>query len=574
MGRNICTAIHSQHHVSHSRLNSIYLMLCFQVTSSYSVPAATSTPNSRPVPEPLPVIGSAPAREYVRVYGGWEERVQECCSRSPWSEDTICARQSGSNQTGVINPNFQRQDWFRQRSHLKRLNSGGSGSGGGGSGKSGTRTSGSSSGSASSGVGGLHRHAYRSPGPGMRRSASDESLLNDTVTEHRACDERDVTGLLKRPALHRKGRAPPPPPPIPNSPPPEPQETTYSCYAATPMSRSKSAHLLSEPEIPTHTYLSRETSGTSLEASDVGLGHHKALRITPVPEDWSRSRSTPHIAATSLDDADRSYDSSTLSDDDSTPHVSRSNSRGKDCAAANSAWESAYGSTPVPELLVHAAPINIHEESCSDSEQHTLPPLLPSPHNHAPSLDTSAPPLPPKRISADVKLRHLPPVHVETPASCQSPAAEEAILWGGTDGKSVVRKAPERKGRLRHRDAGARISQRSKSLPPPPGECRSERTSEDGGGTSEDSKNCLATSLRGEISWSVSQLRSLFADSTRPPPYRPPPSVIPSHRAPITSYHLGNSSQSERYVVTRRLLLDSGPRLQGLDCTDEEESYV
>jgi hypothetical protein len=84
----------------------------------------------------------------------------------------------------------------------------------------------------------------------------------------------------------------------------------------------------------------------------------------------------------------------------------------------------------------------------------------------------------------------------------------------------------------------------------------------------------LATSLRGEISWSVSQLRSLFADSTRPPPYRPPPSVIPSHRAPITSYHLGNSSQSERYVVTRRLLLDSGPRLQGLDCTDEEESYV
>jgi hypothetical protein len=84
----------------------------------------------------------------------------------------------------------------------------------------------------------------------------------------------------------------------------------------------------------------------------------------------------------------------------------------------------------------------------------------------------------------------------------------------------------------------------------------------------------LATSLKGEISWSVSQLRNLFADSTRPPPYRPPPSVIPSHRAPITSYHLGNSSQSERYVLTRRLLFDSGPRLQGLDCTDEEESYV
>lgn len=528
------------------------------------------------MPEPLPVIGSAPAREYVRVYGGWEERVQECCSRSPWSEDSICARQLGSNQTGVMNPNFQRQDWFRQRSHLKRLNSGGSGSGGGGSGKSVTHTtSGSSSGSASSGVGGLHRHAYRSPGPGMRRSASDESLLNDTVTEHSTYDEHNVTGLHKRPALHRKGRAPPPPPPIQNSPPPEPQETAYSCYPGTPMLRSKSAHLLCEPETPTHTYLSHETSGASLEASDVGSGHHKALLITPVPEDWSRSRSTPHIAATSLDDADRSYDSSTLSDDDSTPHVSRSNSRGKDCAAANSAWESAYGSTTAPELLVHAAPINIHEESCSDSEQHPPPPVPPSPpHHHAPVPDISAPPLPPKRSSTDIKLRHLPPVHVETPASRHSTTAEEAIPWSGTDGKSAVRKAPERKGRLRHRDTGARISQRSKSLPPPPGECRSEGTIEDGGGTSEDIRNHLATSLRGEISWSVSQLRSLFADSTRPPPYRPPPSVIPSHRAPITSYHLGNSSHSERYVVTRRLLLDSGPRLQGLDCTDEEESYV
>jgi len=553
--------------------------LCFQVTSSYSVPAATSTPTSRPISESQPLIGSAPAREYVRVYGGWEERVQECCSRSPWSEDSIYARpaqQSGSNQTGIINPNFQRQDWFRQRSHLKRLNSGGSGSGSGGSGKLGTHTtSGSSSGSASSGVGGLHRHAYRSPGPGMRRSASDESLLNDTATEQHAYDEHHVTGLLKRPALHRKGRAPPPPPPIPTSPPPEPQETTYSCYVGTPMLRSKSAHLLCEPETSTCTYLSHETSETSLDTSDVGSGHCKALRVTPAPEDWSRSRSTPHIAATSLDDADRSYDSSTLSDDDSTPHVSRSNSRGKDCAAANSAWESAYGSSPAPELLVHAAPINIHEESCSDSEQQPPPPVPPSPpHHHAQVTDAPAPPLPPKR-STDVKLRHLPPVHVEIPAPRHGTNAEEVIQWDGTDGQ-MVRKAPERKGRLRHRDTGARMSQRSKSLPPPPGESRSEGTVEDGGGKSEDVRNhsTTASSLRGEISWSVSQLRSLFAESTRPPPYRPPPSVIPSHRAPITSYHLGNSSQSERYVVSRRLLLDPGPRLRGVDSTDEEESYV
>ncbi|KAJ9577110.1 hypothetical protein L9F63_006318, partial [Diploptera punctata] len=383
----------------------------------------------------------APAREYVRVYGGWEERVQECCNRSPWSEDSIYARpaqlqtQTGTSQSTVINPNFQRQDWFRQRSHLKRLNSGGSGSGGSGSGKSGTHTmSGSSSGSASSGVGGLHRHAYRSPIPGMRRSASDESLLNDTATEQQTYEERDVSGLLKRPALHRKGRAPPPPPPIPTSSPPEQRDTAYSCYPGTPMLRSKSAHLLCEPD-SSCTYISHDNTltNTPLETSDAAPNHRKQMRVTPVPEDWSRSRSTPHIPATTLDDADRSYDSSTLSDDDSTPHVSRSNSRGKD-----------YNSDSEP--------------------RQTPPPVPPSPPRHH---SDSAPPLPPKRSSVDIKLRHLPPVHVDTP----SPR------------------------RLRHRDIGLRTSQRSKSLPPPP-------------------------------------------DGTRPPPYRPPPSVIPSHRAPITTYHL------------------------------------
>ena len=539
------------------------------MTSSYSVPAATSTPNSRQGTE------SQPAREYVRVYGGWEERVQECCNRSPWSEDSIYARpapqsqsQSGSSQTTVINPNFQRQDWFRQRSHLKRLNSGGSVSG---SGKSGTHTtSGSSSGSASSGVGGLHRHAYRSPIPGMRRSASDESLLNDTVAEHNY-DDRDVSALLKRPALHRKGRAPPPPPPIPASSPPEPRDT-FSCYPGTPMLRSKSAHLLCEPESSSCTYLSHEKS-TIIETSEVTSSHCKQIRVTPAPEDWSRSRSTPHIAATSLDDADRSYDSSTLSDDDSTPHVSRSNSRGKDCAAANSAWESAYGSTPAAELLVHAAPINVREDN-SDTEPHQAPPVPPSPPRHH---SDSAPPLPPKRSSVDIKLRHLPPVHVDTPAPRHnSVPSEETSQWDGTE-LQTPKKAPERKGRLRYREVGSRTSQRSKSLPPPPGESRSDIIDDDEADTQEIRKlstpSAITSGLRGEISWSVSQLRSLFTDGTRPPPYRPPPSVIPSHRAPITTYHLGNS-QSERYVISRRLLLDPGPRIRGVDSTDEEESYV
>jgi hypothetical protein len=174
-----------------------------------------------------------------------------------------------------------------------------------------------------------------------------------------------------------------------------------------------------------------------------------------------------------------------------------------------------------------------------------------------------------------VKLRHLPPVHVETPASRHSTPSEDMIAWDWTDGKSIVRKAPERKGRLRRRDMGAWTTQRSKSLPPPPGESRTEGIIEDGNKTSERAQNkSTGTSVQGEISWSVSQLRNLFAESTRPPPYRPPPSVIPSHRAPITSYHLGNSSQSERYVISQRLLLDPVPRLRGLDSADEEESYV
>ncbi|XP_037081577.1 rho GTPase-activating protein 20-like [Pollicipes pollicipes] len=69
-----------------------------------------------------------------------------------------------------------------------------------------------------------------------------------------------------------------------------------------------------------------------------GRGSPAAHAPAEPPRDWQRSRSTPHI-----DEVDRSYDSSTLSDDDSTPHVSRSNSRSKDCALANDLWERTYG---------------------------------------------------------------------------------------------------------------------------------------------------------------------------------------------------------------------------------------
>jgi len=82
-----------------------------------------------------------------------------------------------------------------------------------------------------------------------------------------------------------------------------------------------------------------------LKTSGGGGHHHHHGGGVP------RSQSTPHIDEV----LDRSYDSSTLSDDDSTPHVSRSNSRGKDYRAVNSAWETAYGALTVPV----PAPIHI-----------------------------------------------------------------------------------------------------------------------------------------------------------------------------------------------------------------------
>ncbi|GLH02629.1 Rho GTPase-activating protein 68F [Gryllus bimaculatus] len=103
-----------------------------KVTSSYSVPNSGCDPSNGLG------ISSGP-REYVRVYGGWEERVADCCR-----EDSVYARpsrllqqaqqQQQQNQHQPLNPNFQREHWFRQRSHLKRVSSGGSG-GKAGSGK-------------------------------------------------------------------------------------------------------------------------------------------------------------------------------------------------------------------------------------------------------------------------------------------------------------------------------------------------------------------------------------------------------------------------------------------------------
>ena len=141
-----------------------------------------------------------------------------------------------------------------------------------------------------------HHPARRSGRPGfdpkssLRRSASEESLV-------KMCGARE-----------------------PPRPAPETIDSRPSPARSPPMVRSRSAHHLAHRR-------------------DARLAPAPPLDATPSPAStWSRSRSTPHI-----DDADRSYDSSTLSDDDSTPHVSRSNSRSKDCSLANDLWERTYG---------------------------------------------------------------------------------------------------------------------------------------------------------------------------------------------------------------------------------------
>lgn len=388
-----------------------------------------------------------PNREYVRVYGGWEERVQDCC-RNP--SNPIY---SPGVRSGVINSNFQRQDWFRQRSQLKRLNSSG---------------------------------MTAEAGP---RSASQESLLGGLPK-----DECDVP---KRPALHCKGRAPQPPP------------------VPTPLPRSKSAHHLCTPN--------------SLKESPRNL-----FRRTVILDGTSLNQL---YDGSPLVDGDRSYDSSTLSDDDSTPHVSRSNSRGKDCTVAA---DQVY--SLCDERLVHAAPAQV-----------TIDP----------------PPLPPKRAP----LRHLPPVHVDTQPDEKKPS--------------------ERRGRLRQRELAHKASaHRSKSLPPSEGHLRREdcdskwsKVNGDNWGRSgydELKHNFGVSRTKNEVSRvnknkdhsrshgrdenkkpDAKTLPSLHKSRTIeiPPPYRPPPTVGSlNSRAPITTYHL-------REALSRRIVIDKGGDHQ-------EESYV
>lgn len=171
--------------------------------------------------------------EYVRVYGGWEER---------------------------LNPNFQRQAWFRQRS--RRLNS---------------------------------VPNANIPQP-VLHSASQENLLN-----------RGTTNVLQTRSASQESILDEPPPAPPRRKDLKPFDEIFDHHP--PLRKVTAVHceVISEPR------------------------RHQYRPVYNVPKSLSSiSASTVDITkplSTRLEGED---DSSTLSDDDCTPHVSRSNSRGNE----------------------------------------------------------------------------------------------------------------------------------------------------------------------------------------------------------------------------------------------------
>ncbi|XP_039300570.1 uncharacterized protein LOC111049360 [Nilaparvata lugens] len=345
--------------------------------------------------------------EYVRVYGGWEER---------------------------LNPNFSRQAWFRQRS--RRLSS-------------------------------APNANQKGQEDAVRRSASEESLLDSapppTPPRRNRPDNSALKCELLSPIRQANDKNEFPEDKFGRHPPLR-KVTAVHCEVVDVSYKENPLHLYSvncarnneadssyaknnfvSPRIPAEQMYSSQAAceqkysrsrGVDAQYSTPISGHVQRLSesySSPRLHDSSPSHDSPKMPRPSEyyystpeaeemeNGGGECEDSSTLSDDDCTPHVSRSNSRGNEV-------------TP--------------------------------------------------------KLRHLPPVHVADAATA----------------------APSR-GRLRRKEERAAHAHRSRSLPPPP-------------------------------------------------PYRPPPpaNTASNRRAPITSYYLGDCSQSQRYVVTRSFL--------------DEESYV
>uniref|UniRef100_A0A6A7FQI8 Rho GTPase-activating protein 20 n=1 Tax=Hirondellea gigas TaxID=1518452 RepID=A0A6A7FQI8_9CRUS len=572
--------------------------------------------------------------------------------------------------------NFQRDNWMRRKSNLRRISK-----------------------IVASGEGGL------------TRSTSEESLLSKYNTHEYGMSLGAGGAAGPRSPSEERTRSPATI---------EYDDSVSFITRDSAIRRSRSAHYLAE--------VRREKLK---DKSDVPSSITRSSSQDTVS--WLRSRSTPHMP----DEGDRSYDSSTLSDDDSTPHVSRSNSRGKECGTSGSAsWDATLtpsdsgnsrnssfksertGSVCTVVSAGSCSTLNSNPPSYEEAlnrrsimqqqQQRTATPpqfndyaireekvksarakklyadslrlyqeekvygdIVRASPAHAHDVDEldcppplppkgDPPPLPPKQrssrrgINGDTasRLKHLPPVHVETQCRKQklSNTSSTSSTYGTTMHKTIIytdagppnlppkertvievvestsetdrvrqqtvqtfspqvveKKSIETqtddcdlddedlssrdedcqtsdswmsehitsvhvpdssynsthnhngainndkrsRGRLRRRDSST--SQRSRSVP--------SRDVVHSVSNSDDEDDCYVTSheypntsnyglrdfrnlepeLRDEISWSVSQLRSIFGESLNgakihPPPYRPPPSA---GRAPITSYHLG-----------------------------------
>lgn len=265
-----------------------------QTRSMYAVPVVRAGGNGlKSAPQLYGKLGPssyAPVYEHSRPDAIYRKLSDDVVYAVPKATPTVVLGEEYQS----VGSHFQRQDWFRRKSHNRKQS------------------------------GGVKFDSPAMPGMMLRRSASDESLANMN-----SAPEMHYTPNAKKPAAHRKGRAPAPP---------GANRASLDCMELSRRSKSDA---------------SLEMDALHLGRDELDNRKSSAPTVSPIRP----SHSTPQIAAEEpASTGDRSYDSSTLSDDDSTPHVSRSNSRGsKDYRAVNSAWESTYGALTVPV----PAPIHI-----------------------------------------------------------------------------------------------------------------------------------------------------------------------------------------------------------------------
>lgn len=207
--------------------------------------------------------------EYVRVYAGWEDRK---------------------------NVNFQRQAWFRQRS--KRL-----------------------SGAASK--------------EAVRRSASEESVLDGNVPPPTPPRRSKPAAVLLQPCNNRTSL-----PPVPHPQQQQQQHQDLQQYHRKISSDYYNVQAVNKSEVVVES-LHPNNYNTELTIKPVATKEDQLLQQVAPP-----ARRTVQTGEVVVDcggsrrysnnvqaDSCKEEDSSTLSDEDCTPHVSRSNSRGNEVAA-------------------------------------------------------------------------------------------------------------------------------------------------------------------------------------------------------------------------------------------------